>query len=81
MAADPFAAREQERDDAVRQLAMLRVTLNAWIERLTDELEEAAIYGTTERTTRRLGEGDGYRKVLSLLGPEEPDTYDPEAPF
>lgn len=73
--------REQERDDAERLLAMLRVTLNARIEAIRMERATARYRTGSERWCADLdGRVFAYEDVLCLLGPEEP-TDTSEEPF
>jgi len=73
--------REQERDDAERLLAMLRVTL---ADRIKDREPRATHYANCGRTTEAAaveGAMHAYRDVLSLLGPEETYVDDGTEPF
>ncbi len=76
-----LAHREEERDHCVHLVRMLRVTLAARADRCDDASDSARRDALVLDAAYHAGKRDAYRDVLSLLGPEEPEQYDPEAPF
>lgn len=71
--------REQERDDAERLLAMLRVTLTERRERALQIAAEPRQLDV--QRYRHIGRAQAFRDVLSLLGPEETYVDDGTEPF
>ena len=82
-----LARREEERDHAEHLVRMLRVTLTERAARAYGDADTALLarIGPFEATTAdynfHKGRANAYRDVLSLLGPEEPERYDPNEPF
>ncbi len=80
MTTEALGHREQERDDAERLLAMLRVTLTERVEDHFAELDRGFPVDDLE-TMRLAGRIAAYRDVLCLLGPEETYVDDGTEPF
>lgn len=78
---DALGHREEQRDDAERLLAMLRVTAQNREKHSRDEADAADADGCHVEGDYWSGAADAWAIVLSLLGPEQPETYNPNEPF